>query len=223
MNDRKGSKACDETFHYISFKKKKVSKFEDWTWHQFCLVHTGINVEPKLPSLNAVGSNAYDLDAHIILWTNSLALSPFSGHKKTKKTRKLPQLASRHLSQQIFILQNWKHVFVQCPHSTLHVCKHNNNYNGKYSSCHRLLRLLWRQDNIGLVIWWELIFHFWAKKAHEAFWTQGWKTSWSVISWWLPWKFRLPMLNNYVQSHWQPAGHNFGLKYIRVWQHLSTE
>ena len=47
----------------------------------------------------------YDLDTHIILWTNSLALSPFSGHKKKKKTRKLLQLASRYLSQQIFILQ----------------------------------------------------------------------------------------------------------------------
>lgn len=93
----------------------------------------------------------------------------------------------------------------------------------KYSSCHRLLTLPWRQDNIELVICWELIFHFWAKKEHKAFWTQGWKTSWSVISWWLPWKFQLPKLYNYVQSHWQPAGHNFGLKYFRVWQHLSTE
>lgn len=129
-------------------------------------------------------------------------------NKTKKKTCKLLQLASRHFSQQIFILQNWKHMFVQCPHSILPISKNLMFANiiiiitEKYSGCHRLLTLPWRQDNIELVIWWELIFHFWAKKAHEAFWTQGWKTSWSVISWWLPWKFQLPMLNNYVQSHW---------------------
>jgi len=203
MNDRKGSKACDETFQCTSFKEKKVSKFEDWTWHQFCLVRNDINVEPRLPSLNVVGSNAYDLDAHIILWTNSLALSPFSGHKKKKKhTNFCSKIGSTCL----------------CNVPTVHFMFANIIIiiTEKYSGCHRLLTLPWRQDNIELVIWWELIFHFWAKKEHKAFWTQGWKTSWSVTSWWLPWKFQLPMLYNYVQSHWQPAGHNFGLKYIRV-------
>ena len=124
--------------------------------------------------------------------------------QEEEKTRKLLQLASRYLSQQIFILQIGSTCLGNV--ATIHFmfAKIIIIITEKYSGCHRLLTLPWRQDNIELVIWWELMFHFWAKKEHKAFWMQGWKTSWSVISWWLPWKFQLPMFYNYVQSHWQP-------------------
>ena len=91
--------------------KRWVSKFEDWTQHQFHSACTGIYVVPRKSFLDVARLTASNSYAHEILWMISFPLSSSSDYKN--KTCKPLQLASWHFSQQI-MEREWKHMFVQC-------------------------------------------------------------------------------------------------------------
>lgn len=80
---------------------------------------------PRLSFLNDCLSSMINCFwTHTIRYSLNRFLCSFLIPWLQKNTNKLLQLASRHLSQQIFNFWNWKHVLVQCAHGILVIGKY---------------------------------------------------------------------------------------------------